>query len=236
MQRLGRRPRLKLQRVASLLLFGLTTGGTGCIYDSNDRCGDHQVLEGRECVCEAGYGRSGNGCVRCDRDTEDGNPSGPCQCKEGLIRLVDGGDCVEAAGKRCEADADCPDGEYSHCQPEDDAGYCTKLDCEPNAGDCPGDFACNDDEDRTFCERPPSGLGVACSEQSDCEGFEASYCETLSERLCLRAGCADDPGICHGDWVCCDISLIGASLCIPPNELENGKCPVGGTLVPREEG
>jgi len=207
----------------------------GCLYDSNDRCGDDQRLEGKECVCEDGFGRSGNGCVACG-ENEVGNPTGPCLCKNGLIRLVDGGECVEAAGAACTVDADCPEGDFGDCHIEDDPadGYCTLLDCTPEHDDCPGDFACNDRDAVPFCERPPTGLGHGCTKQSDCEGFEADYCETLSEKVCLVAGCAQDPSICHGDWVCCDIGLIGNSLCIPPNELDgDGNCPVGGTLVPR---
>jgi len=225
-----RSPWLRLVPVAFLL--GLGTSGAGCLYDSDDRCGENQRLDGKQCVCEDGYGRGGDGCVQC-AETEDGNPVGPCQCKVGLIRLAEGGDCVEAAGKECELDADCPEGEFGTCHVEGDTGYCTSVDCAAEAGDCPGDFACNDRVETPFCERPPTGLGTSCSEQEDCEGFEASYCETLSEKVCLMAGCADDPSICHGDWVCCDIGLIGASLCIPPSELDGGSCPVGGTLVPR---
>jgi hypothetical protein len=35
--------------------------------------------------------------------------------------------------------------------------------------------------------------------------------------------------------VCCDIGLLGQSLCLPPSELMDGNCPAGGTLVPTAE-
>ncbi len=221
-----------LRALLPTLLLGAATSAAGCLYDADDRCGENQRLDGQQCVCEDGHGREGMECVACS-DTEAGNPVGPCQCKPGLLRLVEGGDCIEAAGKVCQSDEDCPAGEFGTCRLEGDAGYCTSLGCAAEAGECPGDFACNDREDPPYCERPPTGLGTSCSESADCDDFEASYCETLAEKVCLVADCAEDPSICHGDWVCCDIGLIGTSLCIPPGELSDGNCPVGGTLVSR---
>jgi hypothetical protein len=84
-----------------------------------------------------------------------------------------------------------------------------------------------------FCERAPEGLGERCEASADCEDFEANYCEALVEQACVVADCASDPNVCHGDWVCCDISLVMASLCVPPSELQDGACPAGGTLVSR---
>ena len=83
-------------------------------------------------------------------------------------------------------------------------------------------------------EHPPSGLGQACSLSDECAGNQASYCETVVAKSCVVNDCAPDPNRCYGDWLCCDIGLLGQSLCIPPSELEDGNCPAGGSLVPRE--
>ncbi|HEX2679105.1 MAG TPA: hypothetical protein VHM19_20790, partial [Polyangiales bacterium] len=95
------------------------------------------------------------------------------------------------------------------------------------------DYACNDRVSPSFCERPPRGLGTSCASDADCAGFTASYCEALSSHVCLVNECKADPDRCHGDWACCDIALLGGSICVPPSEVMNGMCPAGGTLIPR---
>ncbi len=212
------------------LLLVLTPAA--CIYDADERCGADQVYEDGQCVCADGFGLSGQECLPC-ADNEVSNPTGPCECAQGLIRLAAGEPCTEALGQPCTSDEECPSANFAHCRLEAESGYCTQQDCAVGGGDCPGDYACNDRTDPSFCERPPTGLGTECSSDEDCAGFEAAYCEVVAEHMCLLEGCATDPGICHGDWVCCDIGLISASLCIPPDELTDGACPVGGTLVPR---
>ena len=203
-----------------------------CLYDSSDRCGDHQVLQDDQCVCEAGYGLVDQQCVAC-KDDEVSNPIGPCDCAEGLVRVAEGAECTEAVGQACTTDADCPSPDFPHCQLDGATGYCTSTGCVAGAGDCPGAYGCNDRVTPSFCERPPEGLGASCTTSDDCAGSVASYCEALSAHACLVPGCAADPSICHGDWVCCDLALISNSLCAPPSELVDGACPAGGTLVPR---
>ena len=85
----------------------------------------------------------------------------------------------------CSVDEDCTSSEYSHCQLEGESGYCTKSDCTAGSDDCPGSYACNDRTDPSFCERPPTGLGTACSSNEDCQDFEASYCELFSEQAVI---------------------------------------------------
>jgi len=220
------RPRL------AALPFMLVLLPVSCIYDADDRCGKNQVYEDGHCVCAAGFGLSEQDCVRCG-ENEVGNPTGPCECEDGLVRAGEGEPCIEAVGMACTTDDDCANDEFSHCHLDADDGYCTKADCTAGGDDCPGSYACNDRSDPAFCERPPTGLGTACSSDEDCADFEADYCELFSEQACVVEGCAADPTICHGDWVCCDITLIDASFCTPPSSLVDGACPGGGTLVPR---
>ena len=87
------------------------------------------------------------------------------------------------------------------------------------------------------CDPPATGdgSGLPCTSDDDCAGQTASYCETVSAHACLVNDCAPDPSKCQGDWVCCDIALLTQSLCLPPDELEDGACPAGGTIVPREK-
>jgi hypothetical protein len=53
----------------------------------------------------------------------------------------------------------------------------------------------------------------------------------MLENKC-KVQCKEEPGICHGDWACCDYTtLIGAALCIAPGDLLDGACPYGGELL-----
>jgi len=220
------RPRLRA------LPFILVLMSASCLYDADDRCGENQSYEDGHCVCVEGYGLYVQECRPCG-ENEVGNPTGPCECEEGLVRVAEGEPCIEAVGLTCSTDEDCASAEFSHCHLEGDSGYCTKSDCTAGGDDCPGSYACNDRGDPAFCERPPTGLNTPCTSNEDCDEFEAAYCETLFQHACVVEGCAADPTICHGDWVCCDIGLIDASFCTPPGELVDGECPANGTLVPR---
>lgn len=206
---------------------------SGCLVDLDSRCGANQHFDAdsQVCLCDAEFARGEDGCVRCG-ENETGSPEG-CVCIEGYSRSSAGAPCVEAAslGQDCAKDDDCNE-QYPHCAVEAGTGYCTLAGCTTGA-DCPTDYGCNTRSTPSYCERPPEGLGTPCDGAQDCEGFVASYCETVSAHACLVNDCAPDPDKCHGDWVCCDIGLLQQSLCIPPSELEDGNCPVGGTLIPR---
>jgi len=221
---------------APLIWLGLAPA---CLVDLDDRCGDNQHYDADQasCLCDAAYALQGAECVACP-EHEVGSPSG-CVCEPGYTRPDPEAACEMAGGlgDECQEDADCEDPQFSHCQlpSGEEAGYCTIADCSTSE-DCQGeDYACNTRQSPSFCERPPTGLGKACSSSDDCAGFEAAYCETVSAGSCVVNDCKADPGKCHGDWVCCDIGLLSQSLCIPPGELSDGQCPAGGTLVPVEE-
>ena len=219
-------------------LFGaalcLSVALSGCYVDPDKRCGDHQEYDGVRCICAEDYGLVDNECVVCGKH-EVGSLSG-CGCSEGYIRRTPSGPCEESGGlgSECTKDDDCLDPAYPHCQIAADGGYCTQSGCETSDEcDTSVDYACNTRETPSFCERPPVGLGTACTEAADCSDFSANFCESLVSKVCLPGGCKEDPGQCHGDWACCDIALLGNSICVPPTELTAGACPAGGTLIAR---
>jgi hypothetical protein len=211
---------------------------SACLVDLDHRCGENQHFddENVNCACDADFALVGTSCVRCG-ENEVGAADG-CVCAEGFSRATPDAACeaLAALGQACNSDSDCGDARYGYCYVAtgDDAGYCTAPDCS-TAADCPTDYGCNTRHSPSFCEAPPDGLGKACTSSADCEGHAASYCETVQAHACLVNDCASDPNKCHGDWVCCDIGLLSQSLCLPPDQLENGNCPVGGSLIPRTE-
>lgn len=208
---------------------------SACLVDEDDRCGEHSVLEKDRCVCESGYGLVDDACVKCGKH-EKGSLAG-CTCESGYTRKSETGPCVEVGGlgAECESDADCLDELFPYCRVEDDGGYCTSPDCEEGSEACDTaiDYSCNTRESPAFCERPPEGLGIECADQKQCEGHAASFCEALVSKVCLPGGCKSDTSKCHGEWVCCDIPVLGDSICVPPSEIVDGKCPADGTLIAR---
>ena len=218
------------------LLLGLLA--PACLVDLDNRCGANQHYDAEQaiCACNTDFELIGTTCVAC-AENETSSPDG-CVCAEGFSQASPDAECEPLAGlaQDCKSDADCGDERYGYCHLESgaSAGYCTAPDCT-TFEDCPTDFACNTRQTPSFCEVPPDGLGQACSSSDDCAGHTASYCETVVAKSCVVNDCAPDPNKCHGDWVCCDIALLSQSLCIPPNELEDGACPAGGTIVPRQE-
>jgi hypothetical protein len=230
-----RRPVDHVSRAALTVVALSVAALAACLVDPDHRCGEHQALDGDRCVCAEGYGLVDDACVKCGKH-EVGSLSG-CACEDGYVRASPDGACEEmqALGAACQDDDDCADDAYARCAMDGDEGYCTS-DCD-SSDDCETsvDYACNERVSEPFCERPPSGLGTACDGADECADFEASYCEVLSEHLCLVNGCKEDAERCHGDWVCCDLPILATSLCVPPAQLEDGNCPVAGTIVPRPE-
>jgi hypothetical protein len=207
-----------------------------CLVDLDERCSEHQLYDAQNarCSCEDGFGLVDQVCVACDANEVTVN--GVCECAPGFARKQEGGACEEnaALGAACNDDSDCTSEEYPGCRfpAGSGEGYCTSLDCESSA-DCHNDYGCNTREDPSYCEQPPSGLGAACSSSDDCADFDAAFCESVVAKACVVSDCKSDPDKCHGDWVCCDIALLGDSLCVPPTQLEQGNCPAGGELIPR---
>ena len=216
-------------RLACALLAATSALSSSCLVDADHRCGTHQVLQGDLCACETGYGLTGNQCLACGAN-EVGSLTG-CDCAAGFTRGDAGQPCsASGLGQACAQDTDCTDPSFSYCASAAQNGYCTRPDCTSSV-DCTNDYSCNQRGARSFCQRPPTGFGTTCQSNADCAGFEASYCESLSSHSCLQNDCKSDPSVCPGDWGCCDIALLGQSLCLPAGELDGGQCPAGGTLI-----
>lgn len=94
-------------------------------------------------------------------------------------------------------------------------GYCMEQDTET-------------DSDTDVPDSGVSGLGVVCTGNEDCEGFEADYCAMdigATEGQCTVSNCVADPDDCPEDLLCCDFPPDGMTagmpnLCIPPEEYE----------------
>ena len=171
-----------------------------------------------------GLGWLSAGCL-VDRDRPCGDhfresSTGTCLCREGSVPI---------AG-RCEPEVESgPDGD-SQLACEGDAGDCA---CQ-STSQCPDGLLC-DALDTGQCIPEPAGLNQSCTSDDDCTGA-ATYCETFSSGRCQIEGCKERDGVCPGDMACCDYAVIGRSLCIFPENLEQGSCPAPGQLVPRQSG
>ena len=208
----------------------------GCLYDPDERCGEHQVLEADACQCIETAVLIGNQCVPCEKDKVPGEAE--CVCDEGFVTSATG-ECLspngtEGQGEVCTDDSDCVETGAATCVTDAVGSYCTVTGCE-SYEDCLDGYACDLDGDESFCARAPTGLDETCGSTDDCSEFEASYCETALEKKC-KVECKNDPGVCHGDWVCCDYTaLIGAALCLSPADLSDGACPYDGELLEADQ-
>jgi hypothetical protein len=217
---------------AALIL--LISGWLGCIV-GDERCDENQIeIQGsyRFCACRPGTVPSagGIGCERCGKNEEVQEEA--CVCSSGYARTSADAPCEKSTiGRACEDDESCSES-FPHCAatPTGD-GYCTTTGCSANA-DCAAGWSCELDAGTRFCKRPPTGQGAHCDTSADCASYEATFCEALQSHTCLLEMCATGTNTCPSEWSCCDLtSLIGASLCVPPDRLLDGACPAGGKLV-----
>ncbi len=216
--------------LAALSAFGMF----GCIV-GGDRCDAHQVELDKDshvvCVCEPGavISASGVGCTPCGANEEVSGDS--CVCAPGFARLTADGGCeASELGGACSSEAECGN-EYPYCTGE--GGYCTARDCTRNA-DCAEGWSCETAGEVRYCKKAPSGLGVSCESSDDCKDFEASSCDLLQTKTCMLQGCATGDVVCPNEWGCCDFSgLLGSplSVCVTPDQLSDGGCPFGGSMV-----
>jgi hypothetical protein len=125
-----------------------------------------------------------------------------------LLGLTTG--CLFDANDRC--------GANQTYDPQSQACLCAP-DAPPSGGNC---VPCAQDDTRTACKKGPSGFGTACTTDMDCQGFDASHCETLMAHICVVANCQTMPDSCTGGQSCCDLNGAGIplTLCLPP-----GQCP-----------
>lgn len=214
----------------------LSMVGSGCIYDADDRCGAHQHYEKGACLCDEGTRQNDyrNGCVPCG--VNEVGVANACTCAPGFGRPTEGGACEPVSaglGKSCSEGAQaCTDEKYPACfAPREGEPYCTREGCTSSA-ECGGGYACDTGATPTVCVRLPTGIGTKCASDGECAGFEANDCETYVLNICMVSGCNRDDVTCFAGSVCCDYSLVSlpVSLCIPRENLESGKCPLGGAI------
>ena len=208
---------------AAWLAFAAAIAG-GCIVDEDDRCGPHMVVSDIDaCVCEAGYVLVNKQCITCP-EHERVQGAG-CVCDDGYERLAEGASCTvqptSGPGSDCAAAA-CADPDFPYCTkaPNDDQ-YCTSQGCSSSA-DCPETYACAASAAGSFCQRTPKGMASPCEVDDDCQGYEATFCETLISHSCLVQGCSLSQNDCFQGWECCDVTSYGMPIpiCIP-----EGNCP-----------
>ena len=203
---------------AAFALLGVLPGG--CVYDSANRCGAHQVMYGdaSRCVCDTASVTTATGCTPCG-EHEVPSASG-CTCEAGYSKPSTDSACVETPsglGTPCDATTPCTDATFDYCGTgADGSGYCTTSGCA-TPDDCSGGYACNTTASPSFCERPPVGAGAACTSDADCAGTEATYCDTVFSHSCLVRDCVVSPNNCFSGTECCDLSSLGVAerLCIP---------------------
>ncbi|HSU41720.1 MAG TPA: hypothetical protein VLJ38_19210 [Polyangiaceae bacterium] len=124
-------------------------------------------------------------------------------------------------GSPCSTSEPCADPTFGVCAPgADGSGYCTNA-CAA-AEDCSGGYACNTSAAESFCERPPSGTGKACTSDADCTGTESTYCDLFVTHACLVQGCTVSPNNCFSGTECCDLSAFGVP---QPICVAEGGCP-----------
>jgi len=198
-----------------------------CVYDPDNRCGEHQQLDARGvCVCMAGNAQDPitHVCFPCGANEEV--RAGACACLQGYSREAPGKPCAAAPtglGAGCSPTNMCKIAPYQHCQaPRAGESYCTSTGCT-RSSDCTGSYSCDRSGTMPFCRRPPTGEGKACTSADECKGLEASHCETFFVHTCLVEGCnPQDPASCSDGWKCCDVTPLGLpkTLC-----LRMDKCP-----------
>ena len=104
-----------------------------------------------------------------------------------------------------------------------------------NITDCEDGHYCDLTLDPPRCMSPPSGQGVACTSQEDCEAFDADYCETLISKTCLVQGCDPVLNNCTPGFDCCDFSFMDLpALCID-STLSGGVCQTGVTCASNDD-
>ena len=226
-----------LRRISAAL--GLTAflglvSAPGCLYDADNRCdaGQKYDAESGLCICVGNTITGDHNCVACPEHQhrpaapDGGDPAmapDTCVCDDGYQLM--GSTCViipAGQGDACTKDDDCAGkGAFTSCQMSASGGYCTNPGCSGDS-DCTAGYACNTASTPTFCQRPPTGQGMACTKSADCASTEATYCETFSAHTCF-VECSADPNGCFSGYECCDLSALSGGL------IKNKICVVSGS-------
>lgn len=221
-----RRESSRAWRSIRLLLCFSGLAFAACVYDSDERCGPNQSYDAMylRCVCSPGSALTEQGCIPCGANEVPGSQG--CDCAEGFVRPSPDAACEAAPaglGAVCDPNAaPCVDPTYDHCEPVASGGYCTNTDCT-GSGDCQSGYACDTSVTPSVCRRPPLGQGQPCESATDCEGTEATYCDTFANDMCLVEGCTVETNDCFAGFQCCDLSMFNVALpiCVP-----EGTCPL----------
>ena len=96
-------------------------------------------------------------------------------------------------------------------------GYCMEIDTDTDS-----------ETDSVVEDSGVTGLGVTCSGDEDCEGFDADYCAMeigATEGQCTVSNCSANPNDCPENLQCCDFPAEGMTagmpnLCLPQEEYD----------------
>ena len=212
-----------------LFVFMGLLGATSCLYDSGNRCDPGQRFDSSAglCVCDEAQNKIAgeHGCVPCGANEVAQNDA--CSCAPGFTRPSTGAACTDfppALGTDCAKDADCPDSTYDTCHiVSEGSGYCTNACTDSSA--CAGGYACDAAATPSYCKRPPVGQGKSCASDTDCQGTEATWCESFNTHVCFVQGCSLTKNDCFPGKECCDISAASLGLMKNPICVDTGTCP-----------
>jgi hypothetical protein len=212
---MGSRPGAQ-HRTAVLLLGGLALVTAGsCVYDSDSRCGPHQVLNTDAeamCVCDKDSVATADGCVPCGAHEVPGATA--CECAEGYARASANARCTEttpASGGQGSGGSNATGGTPASGGTTDGGTTGTggaSSSCAKD-GDCADGYVCNTKVSPSVCRKRPEGLGKACTTPADCAGTEATFCDAFQTKACTVEGCSLDPDDCLPGYTCCDLSAVG---------------------------
>jgi hypothetical protein len=179
-----------------------------CVYDSSDRCSEHQVLllksnEQERCVCDDSSVNVNGVCVPCGSNEVPG-PNG-CVCASGFARTSASTPCVACA--------------------ENEVAGANGCECVAGFGRPAAGKACvSCDATPSACEPAASGQGVACEPQSNpCTDSTHNYCYVRSGQAgyCTIQGCTKDAE-CSGGYAC--DTKVSPPVCRKPPDGQGKAC------------
>ncbi|MFT3924483.1 MAG: hypothetical protein QM778_18235 [Myxococcales bacterium] len=121
---------------------------SACLYDTNNRCGPHEVFKDDLCVCESGFVLNGNACkAEPKAPVSDAGSDASASAEHGYTGQLE----------PCSSNADCAGFDASFCNVKD--GYCIVPDC--TADSCDPGWTCTD------LSMFVPGLPMACTHDAD---------------------------------------------------------------------
>jgi hypothetical protein len=181
-------------RITALLSIIVALPLIGCIYDSDKRCGNGQVVYTggvERCVCDPNSVSTPSGCVACGTNEMPG--ASGCVCKSGHGRSTP-----------AEACAPCGANEVT-----DLTGACI----------CDAGFARTSPQEA--CAAITSGPGASCNASTPCSDPSFSYCRAAegTEGYCTSQACTTSANCSTG--YTCDLAASPSFCARPPTGLGN---------------